>query len=452
MRRKTRTKVKKYVTITSIILGIILLIAGIIFLIKLSKRPTISYRDGLVGKNYFKEITIDLNTKEVRRDNIQSSLVDEFDISEEKANELFASEENMTKFLANSVFDISFDNNIYIIRNQYQTKSIMVKANEVKEIVEGETATKLADNLYLLEFFSEKMTKAMTSYYEKQPYIEKIYKDEIFIDQPLNDISQTMYGSNQVNLRGYHSLGTTVMGLDNYSNIINENGNPFEIIVSTIGYGIDYQNELFKDRISRDAYNFILNNDDIKETIPQGSRIAEILVNSTTSNVKILPLVTITEEGYTSLSSIAKALFYGIEKSDVICYELINTKHDVLDIILESAFKKNIPVCSVTSSEGENYPATHGMTIATSSIDRNFNLADYSGKGEYIDFTAPSTDVEEIFNSSTTVSRWSGPEYSNAQIVSCIALMKSYDKEATILDVYNFLRNYCNDIGDPRKR
>ena len=397
MRRKTRTKVKKYVTITSIILGIILLIAGIIFLIKLSKRPTISYRDGLVGKNYFKEITIDLNTKEVRRDNIQSSLVDEFDISEEKANELFASEENMTKFLANSVFDISFDNNIYIIRNQYQTKSIMVKANEVKEIVEGETATKLADNLYLLEFFSEKMTKAMTSYYEKQPYIEKIYKDEIFIDQPLNDISQTMYGSNQVNLRGYHSLGTTVMGLDNYSNIINENGNPFEIIVSTIGYGIDYQNELFKDRISRDAYNFILNNDDIKETIPQGSRIAEILVNSTTSNVKILPLVTITEEGYTSLSSIAKALFYGIEKSDVICYELINTKHDVLDIILESAFK------------------------ATSSIDRNFNLADYSGKGEYIDFTAPSTDVEEIFNSSTTVSRWSGPEYSNAQIVSCIA-------------------------------
>ena len=76
------------------------------------------------------------------------------------------------------------------------------------------------------------------------------------------------------------------------------------------------------------------------------------------------------------------------------------------------------------------------MTIAVSSLDRESNIADYSGKGDYIDFAAPSTDVEEIFNLNSSVSRWSGPEYSNAYIASSIALIKTYLKDATILDIY----------------
>lgn len=91
------------------------------------------------------------------------------------------------------------------------------------------------------------------------------------------------------------------------------------------------------------------------------------------------------------------------------------------------------------------------MTIAVSSLDRESNIADYSGKGDYIDFAAPSTDVEEIFNLNSSVSRWSGPEYSNAYIASSIALIKTYLKDATILDIYNFLRNFCIDLGETGK-
>ena len=92
------------------------------------------------------------------------------------------------------------------------------------------------------------------------------------------------------------------------------------------------------------------------------------------------------------------------------------------------------------------------MTIAVASLDRENNITDYSGKGQYIDFAAPSTDIEEIFNLNSTVSRWSGPQYSNAYIVSSIALIKTYAKDATILDIYNFLRNFCIDLGETRKR
>ena len=74
MRRKTRTKVKKGLIITGVIVGIVLIIIGIVLVIKLHKKPEISYDDGLTCKNYFTTITIDLSSKEVKRDNIDSSL------------------------------------------------------------------------------------------------------------------------------------------------------------------------------------------------------------------------------------------------------------------------------------------------------------------------------------------------------------------------------------------
>ncbi len=451
MRRKTRTKVKKALKIAGIIIGIIIIIVAIIILVKMNQKPEISYDDGLVGKNYFTEITIDLNTKEVKRDGIDTSLREEFDISEEQENIAYTSEEEMRNLLSNSVFDISVNNQVFTIKNPFQTKNIIVEAEEVKEQVPGEEILELADGLYMLSFYSEKLTKAMYNYYQEQAYIEKVFYDEIFIDEPINDISQTMYGEAQVDLKGHHSLGVTTMGLDNYADIINENGNPADIVIATIGYGLDYQNEFFHERIDENYYNFILDNQEIGETIAQGSRMAEVLVDSTTSNVKIMPLVTVTQEGYTSVGSIIQALAYGIEHADVICYELIHGQHEAIDKVLERAFRENVPVCSISTNDKENYPANHGMTIAISSLGRDLSVTDYSGTGEYIDFAAPSTDIEEIFNTTSTISRWSGPGYSNAQIVSAIALIKTYDKNATILDIYNFLRNFCVDLGEEGK-
>lgn len=467
MRRKTRTKVKKGLIISGITIGVILIIIGIIIAIKLHQQPEISYDDGITCKNYFTQITINLSNKEVKRDNKETSLKEEFNLSDEEENLAFSSMDEMRKLLSNSVFDISENGQTFTIKNLYQTKSIIVKSKNVKETVDREEVTQISENLYVLSFYSEKLTKAMYNYYKDKDYIEKIYYDDVTINKQINDISQTMYGGTEVDLNNHHSLGATVMGLDNYNNIINENGNPKDIVIGTIGYGINYQNEFFNERISDNYYNFVLNNKDISETIAQGSRIAEVLVDSTTNNVKIMPLVTVTEEGYTSTSSILKAIAYAAKNSDVICYELINTQSEPIDLALESCFKENVPVCSVSSnsqyetstenSEEEktskkgDYPANHGMTIAVSSLDREMNLADYSGKGDYIDFSAPSTDVEEIFSNSANISRWSGAQYSNAQIAATIALIKTYSKDATILDVYNFLRNFSEDLGDEGK-
>lgn len=408
MRRKTRKQINRVLLILALIFVIVILVVVIVVLVKLSKTPPVSYDDVLVGKNYFKEITIDLSKSEVKRDGKKTKLQKEFDISEEEENSLFTSEEQLMSFLSKSSFSVSKENGIIKIKNPYQTKCFIVEADEIKEKVDGEEINEVQDGLFILSFYSEKLTKAMFNYYQDKEYIKNIFSDEVFINKVINDVSQTMYGQVQIDLAGYKSLGVTSMGLDNFQKIIKENGNPKDVVIATIGYGVNVQNEIFKDRLTENYYNFMSNNNKIQETVEQGSRIAEVLVDSTTSNVKLMPLVVVDKDGYYSTSNIIRAIAYSVKNADVACYELVNEENKAINLSLEKAFKENLPICVVSSNE-DVYPANNGMTIAVSSLDRELKITDYSSKGDFIDFAASSTDVAEIFNQNATVSRWSGP-------------------------------------------
>ena len=142
---------------------------------------------------------------------------------------------------------------------------------------------------------------------------------------------------------------------------------------------------------------------------------------------------------------------YASKLSDIICYELVNKENEAIDKALKNAYKENKIVCAVTTKGENSYPASYSTTIATASLNKNLEIATYSGSGDYIDFSASSTDIKEIFNNSSSVSRWSGAQYSNAFIASEIALIKTYNKDFSIKEIYNELIKYSKDLGDSGK-
>ncbi len=187
----------------------------------------------------------------------------------------------------------------------------------------------------------KRKTKAAYEYFSSQGGV-KVLKDEISYVSQISDESQTMYGGEQEDLPNSSiSRGITMMGLDNFKNIINENGNPSDVIVSTIGYGVCIENEFFKDRISDRYYNFIDNKKEVQETISQGSRIAEVITDSTTNNVKLLPIKVVNDQGYTSTSALVMGIEYASKLSDIICYELVNKENEAIDKALKNAYKEN---------------------------------------------------------------------------------------------------------------
>lgn len=451
-----RSKLNKILIIIAVILIVIAIFATITYIYMKNKKnqEKENYEDTIVGNNYFSVITIDNETQEIKRDGKETSLKEEFGITEGEENALLSSTEEITKYFQNSTIDVEIEDNIISLKNPYQTKTILVEANEIKDNFDAIEEIQIQEGLYLLKYDTQKRTEAAYNFLEFQEGIKKVELDKVSIVKTINDESQTVYGENKEENSENKAHGVSAMGIDNYKKIIQDNGNPAEIVIATIGYGAAIDNTYFNNKITDNYYNFIENKKEIHETIPQGSRTLEVIKESTTDNIKIMPLVVINDEYYTTTASIIQALSYAIQEADVICYEFVHNEDYMISLVLENAFKENVPICCVTKmivDDEEMFPASNPTTIAVSSVDKSLKTTSYSGSGEYIDFAASSTDIEEIFNTSSSVSKWSGAEYSNAHVVSIIALIKSYNKEFTILEIYNLIRNYCEDLGDKGK-
>ena len=451
-----RAKLNKILIIVTAILVLLAIICIVAYSIVASKKKEndLDFKDTIIGKNYYVDITVDTETKKVKRDQIDSSLQEEFGISDSKAEQLLNSTGDLINFLEDSTNEVEMHNKVIHIKNPFQTKTLLVEANVIEDNYDAIKETEVQEGLYILEYDTQKRTKKAFQYLQQRPEIKKVEVDEVSIINTINDESQTVYGEKEKDdNNNFQDYGATAMGLDKYKKIIKDNGNPAQVVISTIGYGANIQSTYFESKISEEYYNFIDGEEkakDIHEAIAQGSRILEVINESTSDNIKIMPLVVINDENYTTTASIIKAIDYAIEKSDVICYEFFHKKNYMIELLLQKAFKENVPVCCVTKTEKENeeiFPANNSTTIAVSSVDKDLKITSYSGSGQYIDFVASSTDVQEIFNTSSNVSKWSGAGYSNAHIASLIALIKTYNKQATILEIYNVLRNYCKDLG-----
>ena len=450
-----RAKLNKILIIVAVVLVIIsiVVVASYAIISNKNNNKKIDYIDTVIGKNYFEEILIDTENKTVKRDQIDTTLQEEFGIGDSQAEALLNSTGDLINYFENSTIEVEMQNKIIHLKNPYQTKTLLVEADSIADNFDATEEIPIIEGIYALKYDSQKRTKAAYEYLSKLEGIKKVELDEVMIINTINDESQTVYGEHKDEEKNdTKDYGASAMGLNNYKKLINDNGNPSQVVIATIGYGGVIQNDYFKDKINEDYYNFIDKESpkEVHESIAQGSRILEVIKESTPDNVKIMPLVVINDEYYTTTETIINAIAYAIEKSDVICYEFVHKQNYMIELLLQNAFKENVPVCCTTKMSTNNediFPANNPTTIAVSSIDKNLKTTSYSGTGEYIDFVASSTDVEEIFNTSSTVSKWSGAGYSNAHIASLIALIKTYNKDFTILEVYNVLRNFCRDLG-----
>ncbi len=454
MNQYKRAKLNKILIIIAAVLVVISIAVVVTYgVISSKKNQSIDYNDTIIGKNYYVEITIDTENKKVKRDTIDTTLQEEFGISDSQAETLLNSTGDLINYFENSTIEVEMQNKIIHLKNPYQTQTLIVEAKEIKDNFDAIEENQVQEGIYILKYDSQKRTRAAYDYLNQLADIKKVEIDEVSIISTINDESQTMYGQNDnEDKNSERDYGASAMGLNNYKKLVKENGNASPITIATIGYGGAIDNEYFKDKISEDCYNFINkeNNKDIHESIAQGSRILEVIKESTPDNVKIMPLVVINDEYYTTTETIIKAIAYATEKADVICYEFVHKQNYMIELLLQNAFKENIPICCTTKMTTENddvFPASNPTTIAVSSVDKALKTTSYSGNGEYIDFVASSTDVEEIFNTSSTISKWSGAGYSNAHIASLIALIKTYNKDLTISEVYNVLKKFCRDLG-----
>ena len=130
-----RAKFNKLLIIVAVVLVVLAIFAVGIYIAIINERnqQEADYTDTVIGKNYFEAITINTKTKKVERDGEETTLREEFGISEEQETLFLSSEEELTKYFEDSTIDISNNNGIIKLTNKYQTKIILVEASSIQD-------------------------------------------------------------------------------------------------------------------------------------------------------------------------------------------------------------------------------------------------------------------------------------------------------------------------------
>ncbi len=305
-------------------------------------------------------------------------------------------------------------------------------------------------NEYVLLFDSPKKTKDA---YEK---IQANFKKKDFV---LDERISAEDALSEIDSWGTRTTGTRTLRDSAYFKSGSTKEITSRVTAAIIDTGIDETHEVFNGRtISENSFDFVAGTTDVSDVNGHGTKVASVIDDATPDNVEFLVLkINDDETGELStLASINAALYASEMNADVvnISFGAEDKEHTCtfLDQALTILAQKEIPVVAASgnSSSVVEYPADSPLTIAVSATDQYDDLASFSCVGEEIDFCAPG-DRTNVAIPGGDYDKKNGTSYSAPYIVAEISYIKLIYTGFSVKEVYNKLKEYCVDLGDPGK-
>ena len=201
--------------------------------------------------------------------------------------------------------------------------------------------------------------------------------------------------------------------------------------------------------------------------------VAGIIAESTSNNVKIVPVKILGSDGKGDYSSALQAASAIASKVDVLNVSFGADESKITaeakaigESILKPIYEAGKTVVCAAGNDGTEsvyYPASSQYTIAVSAVDSQNQIASFSNYGNSIDFTAPGKGLilpyytgDNLYNSSFSedsaeYSKNSGTSFASPFIAADFAMLKSENPKYSITDMKNILIENCEDLGDSGK-
>jgi hypothetical protein len=333
----------------------------------------------------------------------------------------------------------------------YQLKRIVVFA---EKLVDDYDAAQIIENpeyhQFVLQFDTEKQTKTAYQLIQKESSYEGFFLDTLITTDDV------LLENEEVN---QNSWGTSAMGLDQLTSQAIKYNMDTSITVAIIDSGANNEeNAILEGRLDSESYNIAESNTDLEDNNSEehGTHVAEIVAESTPSNVKIMALKIFNSNNRSSILIVLSALQYAIEKNaDIINMSIglsANTQIEKLrqlDLAIDKAYEQGIPIFAAAGNDSRNvstcYPACNTKTIAVSALDANLQFEEYSNFGTSIDFCAPGSYK---FSKNDSIS---GTSMASPYMAAAAAMIKNLHKDYTVAQIYKVLEKYAKDLGDEGK-
>ena len=416
-----------------------------------------------INEEYY-ELKINLTNKEIKINKQTYSLSDFFGMSEEIVEKIADFSEYFYDYLKeNLIGDVLIEDDEIKIENPFSLKNIIIKTDHIEEIEKDQNIVSM-DNL-VNNYYCVKCKSALLAKSKYEELIDNSLMDDVFTDLLIEvdgNISEDI--SPQSIPDNYIAWGVESTGLDHYRDKINYEYNSKEIKVAVLDTGVLPTHEVFNNKSRLDltlGYNYIDNNTNTTDTDGHGTKVAGIIAESTSDNVKIVPIKVVDNEGMANVSNVIKAVNNIINYVDTINISLSgvlsSNAKKLEDVVLKKAYDNGVIVVASAGNEASNangnmYPSDSPYTLSISATDKNHNIASFSNYGDRIDFSAPGDElILPYYTGNNDYVYASGTSFSAPIAVAAIAMIKSNYPDYTYTQVIEELKKNTTDYGQTGK-
>ena len=281
---------------------------------------------------------------------------------------------------------------------------LIVKSKHDIPILDGVSIVEGYDDLHIVQFDNSASAKKALDYYNSNDLIEYAEADlTMTVTETSSDSSQ------YINYDNHLSWGSEEIGIDDYIDYLGNVEELPEIVVGIIDTGIDLDHEFLKDRIISTECNASYSGDSNSEDDDNGhgTHVAGIVVDNTTTNVKIKGYKVLDKDGAGELSNVILAIDKAVEdKVNIINMSLgAYGECDLMTNSVNKAVRNGITVCVSAGNSGDNalqyMPAGIASCITVAAIGQNDTRPFWTNWGQGVDIIAPGMSINSSFLDNT---------------------------------------------------
>lgn len=306
-------------------------------------------------------------------------------------------------------FEVDIEDDRAVLTQPYQTERLIVKSKYDINPLDSVAIVEGYNDLHIVQFDNQESAKQAEEYYNKQTLIEYAEPDIAVSADEYDEVEATAADDDMGINYGHHlSWGSEAIGVDDYIDYMPSLEELPEIVVGIIDTGIDYDHEFLADRVIRTNYNvsYSGNENDENDDKGHGTHVAGIVVDNSTSNVKVKGYKVLDSEGVGTLSTVALAVEYAAADGVNVINMSLGTKgtSKTMENAVNAAVDSGITVCVSAGNNGQNAskncPANIEacITVAAMGKEGNNYLRPYwTSWGELVDLAAPGMSVYSTY-------------------------------------------------------
>lgn len=344
----------------------------------------------------------------------------------------------------------------------FQTCRLIVKSSKTPDKLNSIGMASGFKDWYIIQFETEDDARSAYDHYLKKDETVNVAPDAVHQREYYSDSDKTNDEPNNSSdlsgtigrLNSWGSINTGLYDVKDYieANVLNQQ----EIVVGLIDSGINYNLEYFEGRIIRTNANYsgTGNENDEMEQTGHGTKVASLIVDNTSPNVKIATYCNGDYIGMESESALA-ILDAISDNVDILnCSFGETNKTGLLGEVLDFAHEHDIPVIAAGGNwavnirlDNASWPACDKESITVGGYSNNGLPATWATYGKEIDLLAPCENLLCVSDESGRAFEESGTSFSAPLVVSLFTQMMTLYPEMSNEEIEHEIKSSA-DVTD----